>query len=77
MQKASKREDCYVARDAYFTCQREEGTGAEPCMKALALYEEKCPGSWRTYFNQQRERQTALELQADISRQRAPPPPAA
>jgi hypothetical protein len=73
MQQASKREECYAARDTYFKCLESQGSSADECRKLLGPYEAQCPGSWRSYFNQQRERQTMLEMQADISRQRVPP----
>jgi hypothetical protein len=74
MQKATKREECYIARDTFFQCQHNEGVNSEKCRSLADKYEEQCPASWRNYFNQQRERQAVLELQADISRQRTPPP---
>lgn len=70
MQSASKREACYTARDEYFACIAKEGVSSSKCSKPLELYEQICPGSWRNYFMQQRERETVLQLQADISRQK-------
>ena len=71
MQRASKREECYTARDAYHKCLDEHGAGSSQCDSVKAVFEERCPASWQSYFNQQRERLGLLELQADISRQKA------
>lgn len=72
MQSATRRERCYAARDAYFQCARQHGRESTECSKELlAAYETECPGSWRSYFQQAEERQTVLEMQAEISRQKS------
>jgi hypothetical protein len=70
MQRATNREKCYTARDEYHQCLNQNGASAKVCEPLKATLEAACPSSWITYFNQQRERQTMLEMQADISRQR-------
>jgi hypothetical protein len=68
MQSASKREVCYQARDEYHKCLDKKGNEPEECAGESKAFHEKCPGSWIKYFNQQRERQLVLELQADVTR---------
>lgn len=71
MQQANRREMCYEARDQHFQCMDKHGASSAECVKTKEAYDAACPKSWVNYFNQQRERQTMLELQADISRRRS------
>ena len=61
---------CYDARDAYHRCLDKFNASDELCASQLQQYADACPGSWRTYFDKQRERQVMLELQTDRHRQR-------
>lgn len=68
MQNAGKREICYTARDEYHVCMDKYTASADGCANMLKKYEEACPGSWRSYFDKQREREKILDLQAAQSR---------
>lgn len=68
MQNAEKREQCYFARDEFFQCVISKGS--DSCRDLHALYAEKCPKSWKDFFDRQRERQLVLEGQAEIARTR-------
>jgi hypothetical protein len=68
MQNAEKREQCYTARDAFFQCVFSQGS--DSCKNEHALYSEKCPKSWKDFFDRQHERQIVLEGQAEIARTR-------
>lgn len=66
MQSANKREICYGARDSYFKCldQLHEDPEKE-CASLKKTYDSKCPKSWVSYFEKQRERELILQLQVD------------
>lgn len=70
MQAASKREVCYNARDQYYECLDRSLLDPEPCKKLEATFTEHCPPSWVDYFNRKREKETVLQMQTEMSRQR-------
>ena len=64
MQNAEKREQCYSARDVYHQCLDEQlGDPDKDCSHLQQPFEEKCPKSWTSYFDQQRMKQLTLENQ--------------
>lgn len=68
MQSAANREGCYNSRDVYFQCVSQKGV--ESCKDELAVYSDKCPKSWKDFFDRQQERQMVLEGQASMARAR-------
>ena len=66
MQSAEKREQCYDARDTFYQCVSQNGL--EPCRELAEKYSDKCPKSWKDFFDRQRERQLVLEGQAEMAR---------
>jgi hypothetical protein len=69
MQSAEKREACYAARDTFYQCVADKGIDA--CAATVRAYEDACPGSWRGFFDKQRERQMVLEGQSEMMQARA------
>ncbi|KNH06940.1 Cytochrome c oxidase subunit VIb [Perkinsela sp. CCAP 1560/4] len=61
-----QREHCYTARDAYFTCiDKPENYGRDDrCVSLERKYEEYCPESWRKYFQQQKDRENLVAIEA-------------
>lgn len=69
MQNAEKREKCYSARDVYHQCLDQQlGDPDLDCTPQRRPFEESCPASWASYFDQQRMKQLTLEGQLAAKR---------
>ena len=67
MQSANKREQCYVARDAYHVCLDKQDANVDlNCDKFHSEYEGACPPSWVTYFEKLRLKNATLQQQVDV-----------
>lgn len=67
MQSASKREQCYEARDVYHAClDKQDANPSLDCSKLQATYEAGCPPSWINYFERLRLKNMTLQQQVDV-----------
>ncbi|KAL4237623.1 Cytochrome c oxidase assembly factor 6 [Mactra antiquata] len=60
----AKRQQCYIARDAYFKCLDESNDNRSKCINAFEIFEKNCPKSWIKHFEKTRNAQSLQGLPA-------------
>ncbi|CAI8048207.1 Cytochrome c oxidase assembly factor 6 homolog [Geodia barretti] len=51
---ASQRGDCYVARDAFYSCMLKNSEKVEACKREGKEFHSKCLPSWVKHFDKRR-----------------------